>query len=417
LAFALSSGTSSGTKYIPVTRPFLREWRRNAVAAVLSYTARTGDINWCLGKRLLYNPYVHSVMIGGLPASNISGLAAAKIPSLLRHNFIPTHKTNMIENWDDRLDAIVHECIQHKVTIIGGLPHWIQMLFDRADRLYPGGAQKVFSGLSIISVGGANPNPYLNGFKSSLGRNVPLLESYGASEGNIAFQDNFDLQGLLLCVDSGIFYEFVPYAELFSDKPTRHTLGSVELGIDYAIILNTNSGLWGYILGDIVCFISLHPYRLVVRGRIREILSRYREDVVTGQAEQVLFDVAHKQGAVLTDFTVAVQPVKELGGPFHEWLIEFRTAPADIQRFAMMLEEGMRRINTNYNDLISAGILHPLHLRFVRTGGFIDYLRSIGKLGGQNKVPRLSNDYTIVNHMKREGLLVEIPAIVSIKER
>ncbi|HEY6074118.1 MAG TPA: GH3 auxin-responsive promoter family protein, partial [Anaerolineales bacterium] len=200
---------------------------------------------------------------------------------------------------------------------------------------------------------------------------------------------------------SGIFYEFVPAAEIFNENPTRISLKDVKPGENYALIINSNAGLWGYNLGDTVKFISTDPYRLVVTGRTKHFISAFGEHVIGEEVEGSMLNAAAEEKVRVTEFTVAPFVSTDQGKSYHEWFVEFETKPGDIGHFAARLDNNLRKKNSYYDDLISGHILRPLKITPVRKSGFIDYMKSIGKLGGQNKVPRLSNDRAIADALMK----------------
>ncbi|MDB5011728.1 MAG: auxin-responsive promoter, partial [Mucilaginibacter sp.] len=235
-----------------------------------------------------------------------------------------------------------------------------------------------------------------------IGFAIDSIETYPASEGFIAFQDSQKDKGLLLLVDSGIFYEFIPADEYFNENPTRISLQQVELNKNYALILNTNAGLWGYSIGDTVKFVSLNPYKIVVTGRIKHYISAFGEHVIGEEVEQALMSVANEEGIDIVEFTVAPQvnpPKGEL--PYHEWFVEFGNEPKDLKAFSLKVDKVLQQKNIYYFDLIAGNILQPLLIQSLKKDTFINYMRSQGKLGGQNKVPRLANDRKIAEELKK----------------
>jgi hypothetical protein len=222
---------------------------------------------------------------------------------------------------------------------------------------------------------------------------------FPASEGFFAFQDSQHAEGLLLNTDSGIFFEFVPAGEIFNEKPTRLTLKDVKVGENYALIISNNAGLWAYNIGDTVKFVSTNPYRIIVSGRIKHFISAFGEHVIAEEVEAALLKAANEENIHITEFTVAPQIAQHDGKSYHEWLIEFENMPADMEAFANKVDANLRQKNVYYDDLIGGNILQRLQIAVVNKNGFIDYMKSIGKLGGQNKVPRLCNDRVIADAM------------------
>jgi hypothetical protein len=323
------------------------------------------------------------------------------VPRYLRTNQLPSYETNCIEDWESKLSKIVDETIEKDMTLISGIPPWMQMYFDELIRRKGKKVGEIFPNFSVMVQGGVNFEPYRAKLMESIGRHVDTIELFPASEGFFAFQDSQKTEGLLLNTNSGIFFEFVPAAEIHNENPTRLSLHEVKLGENYALIINSNAGLWGYNLGDTVKFVSLNPYRIVVTGRTKHFISAFGEHVIGEEVEYSMLKAAETENVRVTEFTVAPFVSEGEGKSYHEWFVEFENKPGDLQAFAKKLEENLRSKNVYYDDLISGNILRPLKLTPVRKNGFIDYMKSIGKLGGQNKVPRLSNDRKIADALER----------------
>ncbi len=317
------------------------------------------------------------------------------MPNYLRRNQLPSYETNCIEDWETKLDRIVAETLHQDMSLISGIPPWMQMYFDRLHQNTGKKIKDIFPNFSVLVHGGVNFEPYRNKLFESIGQQIAAIETFPASEGFIAFQDSQKEEGLLLNTNSGIFFEFIPAGEIFSNTPTRLSLKDVKVGENYALIINNNAGLWGYNIGDTVKFVSTNPYRLVVTGRIKHFISAFGEHVIGEEVEYSLIKAAEEEGVHITEFTVAPMITQGEGKSYHEWFIEFENKPPDMSRFAIKVDHHLRNKNIYYNDLITGNILLPLHIRTVKKNGFIDYMKSIGKLGGQNKVPRLSNDRKI----------------------
>jgi hypothetical protein len=323
------------------------------------------------------------------------------IPSYLRRNQLPSYETNCIDDWETKLEAIVKETISQNMTLISGIPPWVQMYFDRLEEQSGKKIGSLFPQLSLLVHGGVAFEPYKKRLLQSIGRKVDTIETFPASEGFFAFQDTMDQEGLLLNTDSGIFFEFVPAAEIFNESPTRLSLHEVKVGENYALIVNSNAGLWGYNIGDTVKFVSTKPYRLVVTGRIKHFISAFGEHVIAEEVEQSLLKAATEEGVGITEFTVAPVVQQGEGKSYHEWFIEFEDEPGNLNAFALKVDNNLRRKNIYYDDLIRGAILQPLKIAVVQKGGFVQYMKSIGKLGGQNKVPRLSNDRKIASDLRQ----------------
>lgn len=394
---AKTSGTTSGVKYIPISKDSMPEHIRAARNALLNYIHETGHASFTDGKMIFLQGSPELETKAGIPVGRLSGIVAHHVPDYLLKNRMPTDATNRIEDWESKLDAIVDETINEDMTLISGIPPWCQMYFDRLSEKAGGKKIKdIFPNFKLFVYGGVNYQPYRAKIEESIGFAIDSIETYPASEGFIAYQDSQKSHDLLLLADAGMFFEFIPTETYFDEKPVRLSLKEVELDKNYALILNTNAGLWGYSLGDTVKFTSINPYKIVVTGRIKHFISAFGEHVIGEEVEQALMQVAQKEGVEIIEFTVAPQvnpPAGEL--PFHEWLIEFGKAPKDMAAFGKKVDEAMQQKNIYYADLIEGKILQPLKIRTLKRNAFIDFMRQQGKLGGQNKVARLSNDRVI----------------------
>src|SRR5688572_19655140 len=396
---AKTSGTTSGTKYIPITKDSVPNHINTARNALLCYMAETGNTQFANGKMIFLSGSPVLERVGGIPTGRLSGIVNHHIPGYLRTNQLPSYETNCIEDWETKLDKIVGETITKDMTLISGIPPWMQMYFDRLMQKSGKKISELFPNFSLMVHGGVNFEPYKARLFESIGKKIHSIETFPASEGFFAFQDSQDAEGLLLNTNSGIFFEFIPASEVFNERPTRLKLSDVKVGENYALIVNSNAGLWGYNIGDTVKFVSTSPYRLIVSGRIKHFISAFGEHVIGEEVEYSLMKAAEEEKIHITEFTVAPMIEQGRGKSYHEWFIEFQNSPADINSFAMKIDKNLRDKNIYYDDLIAGNILMPLHIRAVKKNGFIDYMKSIGKLGGQNKVPRLSNDRKIVDEL------------------
>jgi len=398
--FAKTSGTTSGVKYIPISKDSISNHINTARNALLCYMSETGNTKFADGKLIFLSGSPTLERVGGVPTGRLSGIVNHHIPNYLRSNQMPSYETNCIEEWEEKLDKIVEETLHQKMTLISGIPPWVQMYFDRLTQKSGKKIGDLFPDFSVMVQGGVNFEPYKAKLFESIGRKVDCVELFPASEGFFAFQDSQEVEGLLLNTNSGIFFEFVPAAEIFSSNPTRLSLKDVKLGENYALIVNNNAGLWGYNIGDTVKFVSTAPYRIVVTGRTKHFISAFGEHVIGEEVEAALMATALVFNAQVTEFTVAPVIAKEQGKSFHEWMIEFENPPTDLVAFSKELDDQLRSRNVYYDDLVKGNILEPLHISMVKKNGFIDYMKSIGKLGGQNKVPRLSNDRLLADGLK-----------------
>ena len=396
---AKSSGTTSGIKYLPITKDSISNHIDTARNALLAYMHETGNTQFADGRMIFLSGTPELERIGGIPTGRLSGIVNHHIPYYLRKNQLPSYTTNCIEDWETKLQSICDETMEENMTLISGIPPWTQMYFDELEKRSGKKIGELFPNFSVMVYGGVNFEPYRQKLFESIGRRVDTIETYPASEGFIAFQDSQEEPGLLLNTNSGIFFEFIPLNEIGSKSPTRLHLKDVQLGINYAIVLNTNAGLFGYVIGDTVKFISLNPYRIVVTGRIKHFISAFGEHVIAEEVEKALMQTAMEQHIKIIEFTVAPQVNPTTGVPYHEWLIEFDNAPNDLEKFALAVDDKMRKLNIYYDDLITGNILRTLVITPLQRNAFISYMKSIGKLGGQNKVPRLSNDRNIADEI------------------
>ncbi len=397
---AKTSGTTSGVKYIPITKQSIPNHINSARNALLCYIAESGNHQFTDGKMIFLSGSPELERVGGIPTGRLSGIVNHHIPNYLRTNQLPSYETNCIEDWETKLDKIVEETFKEDMALISGIPPWLQMYFDRLRQKTGKKVVDLFPHFSVLVHGGVNFEPYRVKLMDTIGKKIDTIETFPASEGFFAFQDSQKTEGLLLNTDSGIFFEFIPAQEIFNDNPTRISLKDVKVGENYAMIINSNAGLWGYNLGDTVKFISTEPYKLVVTGRIKHFISAFGEHVIGEEVEYSLMKAASESGLKIIEFTVAPMVQKGEGRSFHEWFVEFEEQPDNLEEFARAVDNNLRTKNIYYDDLIRGNILDPLVIRPMRRNAFIGYMKSIGKLGGQNKVPRLSNDRNLAEALE-----------------
>ncbi len=398
LYFAKTSGTTSGAKYIPLTKDSIPTHIKAARNAILCYIAESGNTNFVNGSMIFLQGSPELDEKNGVKLGRLSGIVAHYVPAYLQKNRMPSWETNCIEDWEQKVDAIVEETVNKNMTIISGIPPWVQMYFEKLQEKTNKTIGELFKEFELFIYGGVNFEPYRSTFKKLIGKDVASIELYPASEGFFAFQDKQEEKGMLLQLDSGMFYEFVKADEFFEDNPKRLTIGEVETGVNYVMLISTTAGLWSYNIGDTVMFTSTSPYRVVVSGRIKHFISAFGEHVIGKEVEEALKEGAEATGALINDFTVAPQVNPEHSElPFHEWFIEFQESPEDLEAFALQIDNALRKQNSYYDDLIEGKILRTLKIKEVPKDGFKNYMKSIGKLGGQNKLPRLSNDRNIAD--------------------
>ena len=400
LYFAKTSGTTSGAKYIPLTKESMPYHISAARNAILTYVHETGNAHFVDGKMIFLQGSPILEQKNGIQLGRLSGIVAHFVPSYLQKNRLPSWETNCIEDWETKVNAIVNETVAQNMTVISGIPSWVQMYFEKLQQQTGKPVGELFKHFNLFIYGGLNFEPYRAKFENLIGRKVDTIELFPASEGFFAYQDKPNDPGLLLLLNAGIFYEFIPADAFYSPNPPRLTIGQVELGVNYVLIISTNAGLWGYNIGDTVQFTSLKPYKIIVSGRIKHFISAFGEHVIGKEVEQAL-SVAVQQHAVrVNEFTVAPQITPATGLPYHEWFIEFEQAPQNLDAFAQTIETELRKQNSYYDDLIVGNVLRSLVITPVAPQGFQVYMKSIGKLGGQNKIPRLSNDRVIADKLR-----------------
>ena len=400
LYFAKTSGTTSGAKYIPITKESMPNHVNAARNAILMYIHETGKSEFVDGKMIFLqgNPILKEE--NGIQLGRLSGIVAHYVPKYLQKNRMPSWETNCIEDWETKVDAIVEETLPENMTIISGIPSWVQMYFEKLQQKTGKNVGEVFKNFNLFIFGGVNYEPYRAKFENLIGRKVDSIELYPASEGFFAFQDKQDEKGMLLQLNSGMFYEFIKADEFFEEKPERITIKGVQVDVNYVMIISTNAGLWAYNIGDTVQFTSTKPYRIIVSGRIKHFISAFGEHVIGKEVEYALKEAIENENISINEFTVAPQISPDTGLPYHEWFIEFENEPENLSALSQKMDLALQQQNSYYLDLIKGKVLQPLKITVVQKNGFQAYMKSIGKLGGQNKLPRLSNDRKIADALK-----------------
>lgn len=397
--FAKTSGTTSGSKYIPISKEGMPFQLNAARSALFHYMAQKNNSDFVSGKMIFLQGSPELEEINGIQTGRLSGIVAHHIPNYLQKNRLPSQRTNLIEDWETKVDEIVKETEKENMTLISGIPPWLIMYFEKLIERNGKKITNLFPNLQLIITGGVNYEPYREKMEELLGGKVDTLQTFPASEGFFAFQDNFEKEGLLLLTNHGIFYEFIPLEEYGKPEAKRLTLGEIELNKDYALILTTNSGLWAYSIGDVVRFISKDPFRILVSGRTKHFTSAFGEHVIAFEVEEAMKATVEKFPAQITEFHLAPEVNPSEGLPYHEWLIEFEKEPENLDDFRKNLDDEMRKRNSYYDDLISGKILQPLIITALKKKAFQDFAKSEGKLGGQNKIPRLANDRKIADFL------------------
>ena len=397
--FCKTSGTTSGTKFIPLTKESISCHLNPARDAILSYIDETKNTSIVDGKMIFLQGSPKLDNTSGILTGRLSGIVAHHIPFYLKKNRLPSFQNNCIEKWEEKVDAIVDETFEKDMSLISGIPPWVQMYFEKLNLKSGRSIKELFPNFKLFIYGGVNYEPYRKTFKRLIGGDVDSVEVYPASEGFIAYQDSQKEKGMILCVNNGIFYEFIKRDDFFKENPKRINLSSVVVGVDYVIILNTNAGLWGYNLGDTVKFVSTNPYRIIVSGRLKHFTSAFGEHVITQEVEESMNNTISAVSAEIKEFHVAPNINPKKGLPSHQWFIEFSKEPEDMSLFEKTLDHELQEKNSYYKDLINGAVLKQLEVVKIKKSGFNDYMSSIGKLGGQNKTPRLSNDRSIADKL------------------
>ncbi|MDH5035035.1 GH3 auxin-responsive promoter family protein [Chryseobacterium cucumeris] len=395
--FAKTSGTTSGSKYIPISKEGMPFQIAGAQSALFHYICKKNNADFVNGKMIFLQGSPELEEVFGIKTGRLSGIVAHHIPNYLQKNRLPSWETNIMEDWETKVDKIIEETEHENMTLISGIPPWLIMYFEKLTEKHGKKIKQLFPNLQLIVTGGVNYEPYRDKMEELLGGKVDIVQTFPASEGFFAFQDDYTKEGLLLLTNHGIFYEFVPLEEYGKPGARRLTLKEIELHKDYALILTTNSGLWAYSIGDVVRFISKDPYRVLVSGRTKHFTSAFGEHVIAFEVEEAMKATLEKHPAQITEFHLAPQVNPAEGLPYHEWLIEFEKEPEHLEAFRDELDQQLRARNTYYDDLISGNILQKLQITRLAKNAFHEYAKSQGKLGGQNKTPRLANDRKIAN--------------------
>lgn len=395
--FAKTSGTTSGSKYIPISKEGMPFQIAGAQSALFHYISRKNNADFVNGKMIFLQGSPELEEVFGIKTGRLSGIVAHHIPNYLQKNRLPSWETNIMEDWESKVDKIIEETEHENMTLISGIPPWLIMYFEKLTEKHGKKIKQLFPNLQLIVTGGVNYEPYRDKMEELLGGKVDIVQTFPASEGFFAFQDDYTKDGLLLLTNHGIFYEFIPLEEYGKPGARRLTLKEIELHKDYALILTTNSGLWAYSIGDVVRFINKDPYRVLVSGRTKHFTSAFGEHVIAFEVEEAMKAALEKYPAQITEFHLAPQVNPAEGLPCHEWLIEFEKEPENLEAFRDELDLQLRKRNTYYDDLISGNILQKLQITRLKKGAFHEYARSQGKLGGQNKTPRLANDRKIAD--------------------
>lgn len=403
--FAKSSGTTSDkSKFIPVSKESLEECHYKGGKDLLSiYFNAHEDSKLFDGKGLVIggssevNQFSKNSYYGDL-----SSIIIKNLPVWAEYVRTPSIDITLMPNWEEKLEKIAEAGIKEDVTSIAGVPSWNLTVINRIMEIT--GAQnmlEIWPNFELYGHGGVNFTPYRERFQELFpSDNICYQETYNASEGFFGLQDRFDgSNDLLLMLDYGIFYEFLPLDQLNSKSPQTLLLSEVELDKDYAMVITTNAGLWRYMLGDTVRFTTLHPYRIKISGRTKYFINAFGEELVAENAEAALKLACDKTGATINEYTAG--PYFDKSGGGHEWIIEFEKQPEDLNFFTDVLDNGLKSVNSDYEaKRFNNYNMKPPVLHSVEKGSFYNWLKSKGKLGGQNKVPRLANNRKILDDVK-----------------
>ncbi|MBT8302901.1 MAG: GH3 auxin-responsive promoter family protein [Bacteroidia bacterium] len=405
LYFAKTSGTTSGVKYIPITELSIQAQVEASRNAILLYINETGNTKFVNGKMIFLQGSPELSEKNGINVGRLSGISAHYVPKYLQKNRLPSWETNCIEDWETKVNAIIEETLDENMTVIAGIPSWVQMYFEKLKEKTSKQVGDIFKNFNLFIYGGVNYEPYRAKFEKLIGRKVDSIELYPASEGFFAFQDKQNERGMLLLLNSGIFYEFIKADDFFTENPKRIALKNVEIGVNYVMIISTNAGLWAYNLGDTVEFTSTSPYRIIVSGRIKHFISAFGEHVIGKEIEEAMNAGINGTEISISEFTVAPQINPQDGLPYHEWFVEFDNPPKNLSTLASRIDQSLQEQNSYYYDLITGNVLQPLIITNIQKGGFNTYMKTVGKLGGQNKIPRLSNDRKIADALYEQQLV------------
>ena len=402
--FAKTSGTTSGAKYIPITRDSMPTHTKGSRDAIFHYIAETGKTEFLNKKAIFLQGSPVLEKINGIKTGRLSGIIAHVTPWYLKANIMPAWETNCIEDWEKKVSEITKETIKEDMAVIGGIPPWVQMYFEALKEMgNKATVSEIFPSFNLFVYGGVNFEPYKKTFQKLIGKTTDSIEYYPASEGFFAYQNSQKSKGLLLRLNSGIYYEFIELKEMGKNTPTRHNVGSVKRGVNYVLVISSSAGLWAYNTGDTVAFVSLCPHKIIVTGRYKHFISAFGEHVIGSEVEGALKEALKSSSLNINEFTVAPKISPEEGLSCHEWWIEFGVLPEEkeVSVFAKKLDQKLRTRNTYYKDLIDGKVLKELEIVVVKKNAFTNYMKQIGKLGGQNKLPRLSNDRKIVEGIER----------------
>jgi hypothetical protein len=384
-----TSGTTSGAKYIPNTPALLKAQIAGARDALLFYIRATGNSRFLDGSMMFLSGSPElDINPAGIPVGRLSGIVNHFIPSYLKRNQVPSWSVNCINDWESKIQGIVTETVQKDLRLISGIPPWVQNFLEMVKQSGKS-PHELWPHLQLLVHGGVDFKPYAPLLRDLLPQSVDFWETYPASESFIAAQDSLHHEGLRLLSSYGTFYEFIPMSEYGSENASRLSLQEVQTGVQYALILTNPAGLWAYDIGDTIRFSNLNPYRIVVTGRTAQFISAFGEHVIVEEINQAMEEASRTTGALVTEFIVMPEITPSMSR--HHWYVEFGKAPEDLTAFRNQLESTLCSKNIYYRDLIQGKLLHSLEVSRLSPGTCYDFMKSSGKLGGQNKFPRAVN--------------------------
>ncbi len=409
--FAVSSGTASSGKVLPVSRETLEGNNRFGVSAAVNYSARSGNVSMWFGKMLSLPGRIEEDGEGsGRLIGEVSGLQSNYAPSLISRAYqVVPNEVLFMDNWDRKLDAVVDRTLGEDVRVLVMVPTWALVLFEKLiakHRLVHGSnassVHDVWPNLSVFFSGGVALSSYREILEQMIGGPIDFVESYGASEGFFAFQDDLARDDMLLHLDNNVYYEFVPLDQVGTDDPERRTVSDVDTDVRYALYATTCSGLWSYAVGDVVRFTHLNPHRIVVAGRTSEMIDRYGEAVFGEEAREALEKACDTFGVQFIDYHVAPLEADRGRLPGHQWLVEFEDEPPDAHAFARYIDEHLQRVNRHYQIRREANAFGGPTIVAVPRGTFVRWLEaSRRRVSAQSKVPRMSEEREIADRVLR----------------
>lgn len=402
--FAKSSGTTSDrSKFIPVSDESLEDCHFKAAKDVLTmYYQYNPESELLTGKGLVIGGS-HSInpMNAEAQYGDLSAVLLQNTPFWGHWLRTPDLSIALMDEWEDKIEKLAANTINENVTSISGVPTWTLVLFKRILEITGKSSMaEVWPSLELYMHGGVSFTPYKAQFEKLIGKKINYLEMYNASEGFFAAQENPNDDGMLLFADHGVFMEFMPVSEYGKSFPYTIGLQDVELNRNYAMVISTNGGLWRYMLGDTIQFTSLRPYRIKVSGRLKHYINAFGEELIVDNTDKAVAVASGITGAIVNDYTAAPVYFSDSSNGAHEWLIEFEKEPEDLSRFTVELDRALKNVNSDYDAKRHKDIALRLPVvRPLRKGSFNEWLRNRGKLGGQHKVPRLSNDRTFLEEI------------------